>query len=110
LKLVSKTSVPLESVEPEILSAIRDQHMLDELHTVAADFKVDFNLPYLGTASAPPLFPPPTVMHVLTSPSYPDSRTRSAMVKRKAPLVPGQPSPNPAQIPSTAPAAPPPSR
>ena len=110
LKLISKTSVPLESVEPEILSAMRDQNMLDELRTVAADFKVDFNLPYLGTASAPLLFPPPAVMHVLTSPSYPDSRTRSASVKRKAPLVPAQPSPNPAQMPSTVPAAPPPTR
>ena len=110
LKPVSKTSIPLESVEPEILSAVRDQHMLDKLRAVAADFKVDFNLPYLGTASAPVLFPPPTVMHVLTSPSYPDSRARSASVRRKAPLIPAQTSPNPAQMPSTAPAAPPPTR
>ncbi|MGB8322004.1 MAG: peptidylprolyl isomerase [Candidatus Acidiferrum sp.] len=110
LKLISKTSVPLQSVEPEILSAIRDQHLLDELRTVAADFKADFNLPYLGTASAPLLFPPPAVMNVLTSPSYPDSRTRSALVKRKAPLIPAQSSPNPAQMPSTVPAATPPTR
>jgi hypothetical protein len=110
LKLISKTSVPLESVEPEILSAIRDQNILDELRAVAADFKVDFNLPYLGTASAPLLFPPPAVMRALTSPSYPDSRTGSAFVKRKAPLAPAQPSPNPAQMPSNVPAAQPPTR
>jgi len=59
LKLVSKKSVPETTVEAEIDTLLRQTRVKQELESATKAVKAQFNLEYLGLASAPDLFPPP---------------------------------------------------
>jgi hypothetical protein len=93
IKLVSKESIPLETVKPEIQSTLRQEHMQQELHAASAKIKADFNLNYVQSPTAPDLFPPAGALHAANLPGkMPDSRTRNTMARRRRPpVIPGVP-------------------
>jgi hypothetical protein len=59
LKLVSKQTVPLASVQAEIKFILQQQRLQQELQTASQSVKGQFNLGYLGVPTPPELFPVP---------------------------------------------------
>jgi hypothetical protein len=103
LKLDSKQSISFDSLQLEIHSILRQEHLRRDLESKAAKFKGDFNLSYLQTSVAPSLFPPPGAVRTSVLPGkLPDPRARSVARRRKVPVAPqalGNPGPpaNPAR-------------
>ena len=58
-KLESKSTIPLESARAEIVTILQRDRQRQEIKEVAENGKTEFNLKYLGLASAPDFLPPP---------------------------------------------------
>jgi hypothetical protein len=83
LKLESKQYVPIEVAQPEIMPILQQQRKAEKLQSAAKDVTAEFNLAYLGTPTAPELFPPQAPTQVATSrPTPPDMRPRSPLRRR----------------------------
>jgi hypothetical protein len=83
LKLESKQYVPIEVAQPEIMPILQQQRKAERLESAAKDVTAEFNLAYLGTPTAPELFPPQAPTQVATSrPTPPDARPRSPLRRR----------------------------
>jgi len=59
LKLESSHPVPIEIVQPDIVTLLQNERMQRELGTAAGDISAQFNLEYLGLAQSPVLFTAP---------------------------------------------------
>jgi PPIC-type PPIASE domain len=59
LKLDSKKMIPLDRVQGEIESSLKQERLEDGIRRATTNIKAEFNLNYLGTTSAPELFPLP---------------------------------------------------
>jgi hypothetical protein len=90
LKLVSKQSIPLTSVQAEIKSLLQQQHLKQELQTASEGVKGQFNLVYLGVPTAPELFPSSGLARTSSSMlgKAPDARQRT-MARRRRVSPPG---------------------
>lgn len=92
LKLVTKHSPSFESVQADIRQILRPERMRQQLQAASEKVKGDFNLAYLGTPTAPNLFPAPSVAHLAPSgKSSTDPRARAVARRRKPPVMPASP-------------------
>jgi hypothetical protein len=86
LKLVSKQTVPLASVQAEIKSILQQQRLQGKLQTASESVKGQFNLGYLGVPTPPELFPVPGAAQA-SSPGLgraSDARQRTMVGRRRA--------------------------
>ncbi len=88
LKLESKTLVPIELAQSEFKPILQQQRKAEALQSAAQNVTAEFNLTYLGTATAPELFPAqaPSETLALKAPP-PDSQPR-APFRRRMPISP----------------------
>jgi PPIC-type PPIASE domain len=93
LKLVSKQTVPLASVQTEIKSILQQQRLQQELQTASESVKGQFNLGYLGVPTPPELFPLPGAAPSSSSGlgRAPDTRQRTMMGRRRVATPTGGP-------------------
>ena len=93
LKLVSKHSPSFESVQADIREILRPERMRQQLQTASEKVKGEFSLTYLGTTTAPNLFPAPSVARISPSGrSSTDPRARAVARRRKPPVMPAPPA------------------
>jgi len=86
LKLESKQYVPIEDAQAEIKPILQQQRKAEKLQGAAKDVTAEFNLAYLGTPTAPELFPPQAPTQASTSRATPpDARPRSPL-RRRTPM------------------------
>ena len=94
LKLESKEYVPIEVAQSEFKPILQQQRKAEALQSAAKNVTAEFNLAYLGTATAPELFPPQAPSETLALKARPDSQLRPP-VRRRMPFarpgVPGLP-------------------
>ena len=103
LKLVSTGKEPLESVTPEIKAMLRQQRMEKELQGASEKVKAEFNLTYLGTPSAPQLFPAPEPKQPTAANSKQEEARWRAARHRRPMMQPGQSGPSAPALPATPP-------
>jgi hypothetical protein len=83
LKLESKQYVPIEDAQAQIKPILQQQRKAEKLQSAAKDVTAEFNLAYLGTPTAPELFPPQAPTQVSPSRATPpDVRPRSPLRRR----------------------------
>jgi hypothetical protein len=95
MKLISRKTIPFEQARPELESTLQSQRMLREFQAADQSVKAEFNLEYLGLASAPNLFPPPGTRQAIDK-----SRIMSRMRHRGSP---GAVMPRTSSLPSVQP-------
>ncbi len=91
LKMVSKQTAPLESVEAEIRTALRQERLQKQLDGAASQVKGEFDLSYLGVATAPELFPAPGAKQMAGPITRQDDPRTRTMKRRRVP-VPSAPA------------------
>jgi PPIC-type PPIASE domain len=86
LKLETKKLLSLEDAKAEIIPFLQRERARQEIRDATESGKAQFNLQYLGLASAPELFPPPQVMGFAG-----ERRTQSAFSQRSGTRRPTMP-------------------
>jgi PPIC-type PPIASE domain len=99
LKLISKRTIPLDSVEPEIRSELKHALMLKELQEASKRVTAEFNLNYIGMSGQPSLFPPSGNLLLFSPSPAPAVRRKRPSAHAQTPTAPAlpplPPQPNP---------------
>jgi len=86
LKLESKQYSPIEVVQSEIRPILQQQRKTQKLQTAAKNVTADFNLAYLGTPTAPELFPPQAPTQPSASRATPQDARPHSPLRRRVPM------------------------
>jgi parvulin-like peptidyl-prolyl cis-trans isomerase-like protein len=88
LKLESKEVVPIEVAQSEFKPFLQQQRKVEALQSAAKNVTAEFNLAYLGTATAPELFPPQAPSETVALKTPPPNLQPHPRVRRRMPFVP----------------------
>jgi hypothetical protein len=88
-KMESKETLPFDTVEPEIVSALQKGQKQREIQKAGKSVTADFNLAYMGLNAQPELFPPTGI-----NPAASDAAARARMMSRRRAMSPPPPAPS----------------